>query len=51
VRTGAKAPVTPGLDYFDTGVTLLTDRPAPGVPSVDAAEALKLRGSMCQPKG
>ena len=47
LQTGEKPTPSPGLDYVDTGVTLLTDHPVAGVPSVDAAEALKLRGPMC----
>jgi fructose transport system substrate-binding protein len=47
VTAGKEAAVTPGLDYFNTGVKLLTDHAVAGVPSVDDAEALKLRGSMC----
>jgi fructose transport system substrate-binding protein len=47
LKTGEKAPVSPGLDYFNTGVKLLTNAPAAGVESVDADEALKLRGAMC----
>lgn len=47
LRSGKEAAVTPGLDYFNTGVKLLTDHPATGVPSIDDAEALKLRGAMC----
>jgi fructose transport system substrate-binding protein len=44
---GEKPPLSPGLNYYDTGVTLVTDHPAPGVPSINADEALKLRGVMC----
>ncbi len=44
---GEKPSVSPGLNYYDTGVTLVTDHPAPGVPSVNADQALKLRGAMC----
>ncbi len=47
VASGKSAAVSPGLDYFNTGVKLLTDDPVAGVPSVDWEEALKLRGSMC----
>jgi fructose transport system substrate-binding protein len=47
IKSNKDAAVSPGLDYFDTGVKLLTDTPAAGVPSVDWQEALKLRGSMC----
>jgi fructose transport system substrate-binding protein len=47
LTTGEKAQLSPGLDYYNTGVTLVTDRPAPGVPSITADEAIKLRGAMC----
>lgn len=41
-KDGTKPEVTPGLDFFDTGVALVTDKPAEGVKSIDttAAEAL-----------
>jgi len=48
---GEKPAVSPGLDYYDTGVTLVTDHPAPGVPSINADQALKLRGPMCAKSG
>ena len=47
IKTGKKPVNTPGLDYVDTGVKLLTAHPVEGVPSVDPDEALKLRGAMC----
>lgn len=31
---------TPGLDFFDTGVELVTDQPVEGLPSITSAEAL-----------
>jgi fructose transport system substrate-binding protein len=31
---------TPGLDFFNTGVTLITDKPVDGVPSIDTKEGL-----------
>ena len=31
---------TPGLDFFNTGVTLITDHPVDGVPSIDTKEGL-----------
>ena len=31
---------TPGLDFHDTGVTLVTDRPVPGIPSISSERAL-----------
>ena len=33
---GAKPEVTPGKDFFDTGVTLITDEPVDGVESIDS---------------
>lgn len=33
---------TEGLDFFNTGVQLVTDRPVEGVPSITSAEALEL---------
>nr|WP_186386182.1 sugar ABC transporter substrate-binding protein [Stappia sp. TSB10P1A] len=38
--TGAKPEPTPGKTFFDTGVALVTDRPAEGVPSIDTKEGL-----------
>jgi len=48
LKTGAVPPVTPGLEYIDSGTKLVTDHPAPGVPSITSEEALKLRGDMCK---
>jgi len=48
IKTGAVPPVTPGLEYIDSGTKLVTDHPAPGVPSITSEEALKLRGDMCK---
>ena len=39
--SGAKPQPTPGLDFFDTGVELVTDKAAAGVTSIDTAAALK----------
>ena len=36
--TGEKPPVTPGLDFFDTGAALVTDKPVDGVPSIDTTQ-------------
>ncbi len=36
--TGEEPAVTPGLDFFDTGVALVTDKPVDGVESIDVAE-------------
>lgn len=41
VQTGQKPAPTPGLDFYDTGVTLVTDQPVPGLPSFSAAAGLK----------
>ncbi|GIL02092.1 MAG: sugar ABC transporter [Alphaproteobacteria bacterium] len=38
--TGEKPQPTPGLDFFDTGVTLITDKPVDGVESIDSKEGL-----------
>jgi len=40
--TGEKPAVTPGLDFFDTGVQLVTDKPVDGVESITVAEAEKI---------
>jgi fructose transport system substrate-binding protein len=39
VRTGAAPETTEGLDFFDTGVALVTDTAADGIESIDHAEA------------
>jgi fructose transport system substrate-binding protein len=41
-KTGEKPQKTPGLDFYDTGATLVTDKPVPGVPSITTEEGLKL---------
>jgi len=41
VKTGKKPEVTPGLDFFNTGVTLITDDPQKGVDSKDTAYGLE----------
>jgi fructose transport system substrate-binding protein len=41
-RTGEKPTVTPGLDFYDTGVQLVTDKPVDGVQSITTAEAEKI---------
>lgn len=38
--TGEMPKPTEGLDFFDTGVTLVTDQPAAGVESIDSTEGL-----------
>jgi fructose transport system substrate-binding protein len=42
VRTGEKPAVTPGLDFYDTGVALVTDKPVDGVDSITTADAEKI---------
>ncbi|MEL7026817.1 MAG: sugar ABC transporter substrate-binding protein [Pseudomonadota bacterium] len=39
---GIKPELTPGKDFFDTGVALVTDSPVDGVPSITSAEGLEL---------
>jgi len=39
---GIKPELTPGKDFFDTGVALVTDSPVDGVPSISSAEGLEL---------
>jgi fructose transport system substrate-binding protein len=41
-RTGEKPQVTPGLDFYDTGVALVTDKPVDGLDSITVAEGEKL---------
>jgi fructose transport system substrate-binding protein len=38
--SGKKPENSPGLDFFHTGVTLITDKPVDGVPSIDTKEGL-----------
>jgi fructose transport system substrate-binding protein len=40
--TGARPEVTPGLTFFNTGTTLVTDKPVDGVESIDTAKGLEL---------
>jgi fructose transport system substrate-binding protein len=40
-ETGKKPEVTPGLDFFNTGVELITDQPVDGLPSMTSEEGLK----------
>jgi fructose transport system substrate-binding protein len=40
-KTGKKPEKTPGLDFFDTGAVLVTDKPVDGVPSISVEEGLK----------
>ncbi|SMX46553.1 sugar ABC transporter substrate-binding protein [Actibacterium lipolyticum] len=39
---GAKPENTPGLDFFNTGVQLITDTPVDGIPSITSAEGLEM---------
>jgi fructose transport system substrate-binding protein len=39
---GTKPQPTEGKDFFDTGVALVTDKPAEGVPSIDTTEGTNL---------
>ena len=50
IATGGEKPeVTAGLDFFDTGVALVTDKPADGVESIDSTEGAKLLGTADRP--
>ncbi|NVK45806.1 MAG: sugar ABC transporter substrate-binding protein [Rhodobacteraceae bacterium] len=40
-ETGEKPQNSEGLDFFNTGVELITDEPVDGVPSITSAEGLK----------
>ena len=40
IKDGTKPTTTEGLDFFDTGVSLVTDQPQPGVASITSAEGL-----------
>jgi fructose transport system substrate-binding protein len=40
--TGEKPQPTPGKSFFDTGVALVTDKPAEGVESIDTAKGTEL---------
>lgn len=42
VKTGAKPTNSEGLDFYNTGVKLVTDKPVPGIDSITSEEALKL---------
>ncbi len=39
-KSGKKPEPTPGLQFFDTGVALITDKPVPGVESITSKEGL-----------
>ncbi len=40
-ETGEKPKPTPGLDFFNTGVELITDEPVDGIPSITSEAGLK----------
>jgi fructose transport system substrate-binding protein len=40
-ETGEKPAPTEGKDFFDTGVTLITDQPVDGIDSITSAEGLE----------
>jgi len=42
VKTGEKPKKTEGLQFTDTGVSLVTDKPIDGVPSISSEEGLKV---------
>ena len=39
---GTKPENSPGKNFLDTGVALITDQPVEGVPSISVAEGLEL---------
>src|SRR5690606_28396458 len=41
-KDGSKPAPTEGKDFFDTGVALITDKPAEGVESIDTAKGMEL---------
>ncbi len=41
-RGGEPPAVTEGLDFFDTGVALVTDKPVEGLDSIDTTQGLDL---------
>ena len=41
IDSGEKPANTPGLDFFNTGVELITDEPVDGVPSITSEEGLQ----------
>jgi fructose transport system substrate-binding protein len=40
-ETGSKPEPSPGLDFYNTGVELITDKPVEGLPSKTSEEGLK----------
>ena len=41
ISTGQKPEPTPGLDFYDTGATLVTDEPVPGLHSISSEQGLR----------
>ena len=41
VKTGKKPLNILGLDFYNTGVTLVTDQPMDGIPSISVKDGLK----------
>jgi fructose transport system substrate-binding protein len=41
-KDGAKPANSEGLDFFNTGVQLITDKPVDGLPSITSEEGLKI---------
>lgn len=41
-KSGTKPSVSTGLDFFDTGSKLVTDKPVEGLPSISTADAAKI---------
>src|SRR5688572_19172060 len=41
-KSGKKPEKTPGLDFYDTGATLITGKPVEGVPSISVEEGMNL---------
>ena len=41
-RGGEKPKTTDGLDFFNTGVALVTDKPVDGVESIDTAKGSEI---------
>jgi fructose transport system substrate-binding protein len=43
IAAGKKAPAnSPGLDFYNTGVSLVTDKPVDGVDSIDTTKGAEL---------
>jgi fructose transport system substrate-binding protein len=41
-RGGEKPALSPGLEFYDTGVALVTDKPVTGLDSITSAEGTEL---------